>query len=329
MYEQVAKPKENKSQAVSNVVSQKQSAEESTFQFVDNRPEAVAQRKLQAIASNSPQAIQLQAKVHKMAQTQPVQFFKDVVRGPDITPAQIAAADLVTLQAWLARETEKGKEVWDWDDDRHDTIPEIDDKVLINRQIDVLKTASKLADLGVTAPELSLFQTTTTDESVIRNAAAHCRERHWDITNLLTSIAGAGDSARSVAISVLAKKEVTTSASVTYVANNWAVLQTRDNIPVSGLITLINDGAVTTDGGIYNYPKQLRGVNEHYAYTFYINGVQRLRLDPEWHVHVQVDGQKVKPGFKKKAEKYTTGPGTRRDTNRSETVLLLKAVGHA
>lgn len=43
---------ENKSQSVANVVSQKQNGGESTFQFLDNRPEAIAQRKLQEMANN-------------------------------------------------------------------------------------------------------------------------------------------------------------------------------------------------------------------------------------------------------------------------------------
>lgn len=52
------KKQENKSQSLANAVSQKQSVAESTFQFVDYRPDAVAQRKLQEIANNSPQAKQ-------------------------------------------------------------------------------------------------------------------------------------------------------------------------------------------------------------------------------------------------------------------------------
>ena len=40
------KKTENKNQVVSNGQSQKQSGGESTFQFVDNRPEAVAQRQI-------------------------------------------------------------------------------------------------------------------------------------------------------------------------------------------------------------------------------------------------------------------------------------------
>jgi hypothetical protein len=52
---------ENKSQSVANAVSPKQNRKESTFQFVDNRPEAIAQRKLQDMANNSPQVSQLMA----------------------------------------------------------------------------------------------------------------------------------------------------------------------------------------------------------------------------------------------------------------------------
>jgi hypothetical protein len=58
------KTQENKSQSVANAVTQKQSGGETTIQFVDNRPEAIAQSKLQEMANNSPQAkqaVQLQA----------------------------------------------------------------------------------------------------------------------------------------------------------------------------------------------------------------------------------------------------------------------------
>lgn len=52
------KTQENKSQAVSAVDSRIHNSSESTFQFVDNRPEGVAQRTLQELANNSPQAKQ-------------------------------------------------------------------------------------------------------------------------------------------------------------------------------------------------------------------------------------------------------------------------------
>jgi hypothetical protein len=66
----VDKTQENKSQAVTNAISQKQIGGESTFQFVDNRPETIAQRKLQEMANNSPQVSQLKA-FQEMANNSP------------------------------------------------------------------------------------------------------------------------------------------------------------------------------------------------------------------------------------------------------------------
>lgn len=77
MYGQVDKPQKNKSQSAPNAISQNHRSNESTFQFVDNRPEAVAQIKLQEIANNSPKAKQMsQLKVSAdsySAQQQPIQ----------------------------------------------------------------------------------------------------------------------------------------------------------------------------------------------------------------------------------------------------------------
>lgn len=61
MYEQIEKPKENKSSAVANNVGQKKNNAKQGFGLVDNRPEAVAQRKLQEKANNSSQVSQLRA----------------------------------------------------------------------------------------------------------------------------------------------------------------------------------------------------------------------------------------------------------------------------
>ncbi|AEV31740.1 hypothetical protein Oweho_0727 [Owenweeksia hongkongensis DSM 17368] len=55
------KTQENKSQSVSAASPQMQSGDESTFHFVDNRPEAIAQRKLKEMANNSPKVKQLKA----------------------------------------------------------------------------------------------------------------------------------------------------------------------------------------------------------------------------------------------------------------------------
>lgn len=61
MHTHADKTHENKNQSVSNGESQTQIGGEATFEFEDNRPEAIAQRKLQEIANNSPQVSQLKA----------------------------------------------------------------------------------------------------------------------------------------------------------------------------------------------------------------------------------------------------------------------------
>jgi hypothetical protein len=55
MYAQVEKSKENKSKAVANSVAQKKNIGSQGLGFVDNRPQVIAQRKLQDMAGNSPQ----------------------------------------------------------------------------------------------------------------------------------------------------------------------------------------------------------------------------------------------------------------------------------
>ncbi len=55
------KTKKNKIQSEVNDNSRKQNVSQSTFQLVDNRSEAVAQRKLQEMANNSPRAMQLKS----------------------------------------------------------------------------------------------------------------------------------------------------------------------------------------------------------------------------------------------------------------------------
>ncbi len=53
MYEQVEEPKENKSRSVANSVAQKKNNVKQSFQFVDNRPESIAQRKMKSQANFS------------------------------------------------------------------------------------------------------------------------------------------------------------------------------------------------------------------------------------------------------------------------------------
>ncbi|SFB33402.1 eCIS core domain-containing protein [Algoriphagus aquimarinus] len=88
MHTHADKTQENKSQSDANVVYHRQSSAESTFQFVDNRPEAVAQRKLQEMANNSPQAkratqLQTMADNHSAKQQQPIQKKENNTGLPD------------------------------------------------------------------------------------------------------------------------------------------------------------------------------------------------------------------------------------------------------
>jgi len=72
MHAHANKTQENKSQSVSVASIQMHNGSESAFQFVDNRPEAIAQRKLQEMANNSPRTMQLRAyreMVNKSPQT--------------------------------------------------------------------------------------------------------------------------------------------------------------------------------------------------------------------------------------------------------------------
>ncbi|MBR9787096.1 MAG: hypothetical protein GYB40_04095 [Vibrionaceae bacterium] len=75
MYEQVEKTHEKKRQFSARTVSQRQSSSKPTFQFVDNRPEAVQMRKLQELDKNTQakQKVQLQVITNNFsAQHQPI-----------------------------------------------------------------------------------------------------------------------------------------------------------------------------------------------------------------------------------------------------------------
>ena len=61
MLTQLNRSEENKSRAIANQNTQTKSRGSSNPQFVDNRPEAVAQMKMQQMANNGPQTMQLQA----------------------------------------------------------------------------------------------------------------------------------------------------------------------------------------------------------------------------------------------------------------------------
>ncbi|AXT60942.1 hypothetical protein D1816_11480 [Aquimarina sp. AD10] len=74
------KTQEKKSQSVSIAGSQMQSGGESTFQFMDNRPEAIAQRKLHEMANNSPRVSQFRA-FQKMANVNSLSEARKIQQG--------------------------------------------------------------------------------------------------------------------------------------------------------------------------------------------------------------------------------------------------------
>ena len=87
----------NKSQSVANATSKKQD-DESSFQFVDNRPEAIARRKLQEKANNSPRAQQVKATQER------VNTGESVIQGM-FTLANIPITTLAALNSELALPT--------------------------------------------------------------------------------------------------------------------------------------------------------------------------------------------------------------------------------
>lgn len=90
------KAQENKSQSVSAADSQMQNGGKSTFQFADNRPEAVTQRKLQELANNSPQIRQLGVFQEIANREEPIQgkFIGDLALPlAEINPSLMGLAD--------------------------------------------------------------------------------------------------------------------------------------------------------------------------------------------------------------------------------------------
>lgn len=314
---------------------QKRSNNEYTFQFGYNWHEDVAQSKINK-AYNSPRETQQQTKVHKTVRQAPVQLFKDTVAGQEITQEVITAAATAKLQEWLARDTVEAPEVPEkWDEaesdqlfpsDGSDLIPSTHDKELIHKEIQRRIEADNAEKLGVTVENLRFFRKINSDDNHIRQAADHCNTNEWDLSSILDQINNACDDAKRAAVSVLAKKEVTESSSVTDLANNWVQLQSRDDIPIDVLCSLIKNNAIISSGGEYKKEGAIDGSNKHYAYTFLTNGIQPIRLDPEWHYHQLTDGTSQKPGFKTRQHKHQIGDGTRRLINPDDQKKLLAAV---
>lgn len=76
------KTEKSKNQSLANVFPHKQTGSKSPLQFVDNRPEAVVQRKLQELANSSPQVeqgtqLQAMANFYSAQQQNPIQMMEN------------------------------------------------------------------------------------------------------------------------------------------------------------------------------------------------------------------------------------------------------------
>jgi hypothetical protein len=102
MNTQADKTPENKSQSLANGHALHQNSDEGTFQFVDKRPEALAQRKLQEIANNSSKIRQLKAtqdNINNSIQAKQIHQLQQKVvqlaskKGPDGSNIEVAEVD--------------------------------------------------------------------------------------------------------------------------------------------------------------------------------------------------------------------------------------------
>ncbi|MBD2299766.1 DUF4157 domain-containing protein [Nostoc sp. FACHB-190] len=253
---------------------------------------------------------------------QAIQRFKDTLNDTsDVTEEDIKNAPKEKLEEWLRREESDS-----WDDEGNDLVPTPIDKDRIKEAIVAIEKANaeqeKLKELGVTAEQLLLFQNITEEAQIIKKCATTCQNKEWNLTVVLNSLQGYSQEARKTALSVLAKGEVNDTEALTTLASNWNDMQDKSTINIKTLITLIKSKAIVVEGGTYKVP-ELTGT-EDTAYTFYFNAVQRLRINPEWHVHITSSKELKRPGFKNKGDKYNVGPGTRDETKTQDSKELLQ-----
>lgn len=97
------KTRENKSQSAANSVSSNKRYAESAFQFVDNRPEAIVQRRLQEMVNNSPHIKQQK------------RFQKDIELGDKTNYLPIQRKITVAGKAY-GTETRPKDKIDNWDD---------------------------------------------------------------------------------------------------------------------------------------------------------------------------------------------------------------------
>jgi hypothetical protein len=104
------KTSEHKSRSAAGSLPKIKSTGESTFQFIDNRPEAIAQRALQEMANNSPKALQMRALQNSPQAKQAAQL-KAMSKANTATPIQQKKESGITqfAQAPEGKELTQGK----------------------------------------------------------------------------------------------------------------------------------------------------------------------------------------------------------------------------
>lgn len=106
MYTKVEKPNESKSKAVANEVSQKQTGNESTFQFVDNRPDGIAQKKLQEMTNINPR--QVEASAGTVVSTKGVTDNVLDTRSTVVQMVERSGSAAMQRKPWIGTSTEDG-----------------------------------------------------------------------------------------------------------------------------------------------------------------------------------------------------------------------------
>ena len=99
MQDRASNSPENQSRAVASQASPEKVGSEATFQFVDNRPEAIQLRKLQEMADNSPQAKQA-AQLQAMIDRSPYSVAQRMLRREGPVQRQDPEEEVLQMNGW-------------------------------------------------------------------------------------------------------------------------------------------------------------------------------------------------------------------------------------
>jgi len=316
-----------------------------------------AQRRIQWNGSSALKAIQrtsdpffrTQPRVQMAVNAAAIQRFKDKAEDKEeVTEEAINVAPLDTLKEWLAREA---PETDDWEAVADDPlIPSGDIRKVIEKRVQKLEAdaAEKarleeaarkkaalekekqetLDRLGVTEDEHKAVLGFTTDESVIKKAAASCKTKEWSLLDVLKATSGYSAELKGIVMGMLAKGDVLKQKAIVDLCANWDSLNNRETIDVDLLISLMSSKAVIAEGGGHSQHKTKVTGTQNLAIPFYTASTPKRRIVPEFHTHLQSDGVAKKPSFKSQKGKMATGAGARRDLDTTQANKLLKALGY-